>query len=55
MFAAAMKMLKEAMSRHDQQKPKRALLISRMNEARRHRRPGSPTVPGLGGPGWPGT
>jgi hypothetical protein len=55
MFKAAMAMLDRAQVRHDQQKPKRQLFISRMNESRRHRRPGSPTVRGLGGPGWPGT
>lgn len=53
MEVAAMKMLNEAKQRHDAQKPKRALFISRMNESRRHRRPGSPTVRGLGGPDWP--
>lgn len=55
LYAEAMKMLEVAKARYDQQKPKRQLFISRMNESRRHRRPGSPTVRGLGGPGWPGT
>jgi hypothetical protein len=55
LYGEAMKMLDLAKARHDQQKPKRQIFISRMNESRRHRRPGSPTPPGLGGPGWPGT
>lgn len=54
LWGAAMKMLAEAKSRHDMQKPKRALFRSRMTMSRRVRRPGSPTVPGLGGTGWPG-
>jgi hypothetical protein len=54
MFAAAMKMLDQAKARHDMQQPKRKLFVSRMTQSRRSRRPGSPTVRGLGGPGWPG-
>jgi hypothetical protein len=54
MFAAAMAMLKDAKSRHDMQMPKRAIFISRMTLSRRTRRPGSPTVRGLGAPDWPG-
>lgn len=55
LFATAMQMLKDAKSRHDMQLPKRAIFISRMTLSRRGRRPGSPTWPGLGRPGWPGT
>ena len=55
LFGAAMAMLKEAKARHDMQMPKRALFISRMTLSRRSRRPGEPTTPGLGRPGWPGT
>lgn len=54
LWKAALGMLKEAKARHDMQQPKRKIFISRMNESRRHRRPGSPTVRGLGGPDWPG-
>lgn len=52
LWAAAHKMLGEAKQRHDMQKPKRAIFRSRMNLSRRSRRPGSPTVRGLGGNGW---
>jgi hypothetical protein len=52
LWKAAHQMLGEAKARHDSQKPKRAIFISRMNWARRTRRPGSPTVRGLGGAGW---
>lgn len=55
MFGAALAMLKEAKARHDMQMPKRAIFVSRMTLSRRSRRPGSPTVRGLGSPGWPGT
>jgi hypothetical protein len=55
MFAGAMQMLKDAKARHDMQMPKRAIFVSRMTLSRRSRRPGSPTTPGLGRPGWPGT
>jgi len=55
LWSAAHKLLGEAKARHDQQKPKRVMFISRITESRRFRRPGSPTVRGLGGPGWPGT
>jgi|GEM_PF-6062814 len=55
LWSIAHKMLGEAKARHDMQQPKRKMFISRVNESRRHRRPGSPTVRGLGGPGWPGT
>jgi hypothetical protein len=55
MFGAALAMLKEAKARHDMQLPKRAMFVSRMTLRRRVRLPGSPTVPGLGRPGWPGT
>jgi hypothetical protein len=53
LWAAAHKMLGEAKQRHDMQKPKRAIFRSRMTLSRRSRRPGSPTVRGLGDPGWP--
>ncbi|MDB6085541.1 MAG: hypothetical protein JWN43_3422 [Gammaproteobacteria bacterium] len=54
LWSAAHKMLGEAKARHDMQLPKRAIFRSRMTQSRRHRRPGSPTVRGLGGSGWPG-
>lgn len=54
LWNAARAMLKEAKSRHDMQQPKRAIFRSRMTLSRRSRRPGSPTVRGLGGAGWPG-
>ena len=55
LWKTAHAMLKDAKARHDMQQPKRKIFISRMNESRRHRRPGSPTVRGLGGPDWPGS
>jgi hypothetical protein len=55
LWKMALAMLDKAKARHDMQQPKRKIFISRVNESRRHRRPGSPTVRGLGGPGWPGT
>ena len=51
LWNAARKMLEEAKSRHDMQQPKRAIFRSRMTLSRRTRRPGSPTVRGLGSTG----
>ena len=54
LFNGAMKMLDRAKARHDQQKPKRAIFVSRMTLSRRTRRPGSPTPAGLGQGWWNG-
>lgn len=54
MWNSAKALLQEAMTRHDQQKPKRAMFNSRITAARRIRRPW-PIVPGgWGGTGTPG-
>jgi hypothetical protein len=54
MWNSGKALLAEAKARHDMQKPKHAMFRSRMTLSRRSRRPGSPTVPGLGSTGWPG-
>jgi hypothetical protein len=54
LWKAAHAMLNEAKARHDMQQPKRAIFRSRMTLSRRSRRPGSPTVRGVGGNGWQG-
>jgi len=54
MWNSAKALLQEAMTRHDQQKPKRSMFNSRITAARRIRRPW-PVVPGgWGGTGTPG-
>lgn len=54
MWAGAMQMLAEAKSRHDMQKPKRAMFNSRITASRRIRRPWPQTPGGWGGSGIPG-
>lgn len=54
LWNSAKALLQEAMNRHDQQKPKRAMFNGRLSAARRVRRPW-PSVPtGWGGTGKPG-
>lgn len=54
LWGAALEMLGEAKTRHDQQMPKRALYNSRILAARRVRRPWPPTPGGWNGSGIPG-
>jgi hypothetical protein len=54
MDAEAAIVLREAMTRHDQQMPKRALYNSRLLAARRMRRPWPPVPAGWSGTGAPG-
>jgi len=54
MLNAARAMLEEARSRHDMQKPKRAMFNSRISAARLIRRPWPPVPSGWGGNGNPG-
>lgn len=54
MWLAGEEMLQRARTRHDQQKPKRAMFNSRITAARRIRRPWPPTPGGWGGSGIPG-
>jgi hypothetical protein len=54
MWQAGMHMLAEAKSRHDMQKPKRAMFNSRITASRRIRRPWPPVPGGWGGTGIPG-
>lgn len=53
MMAAADAILQRSKTRHDQQKPKRAMFNSRMTASRRVRRPWPPTPWGWGGTGNP--
>lgn len=53
-FAMGEKILERARTRHDQQKPKRAMFNSRIAAARRIRRPWPVTPTGWGGTGQPG-
>lgn len=53
-WGAARAILQEARSRHDMQKPKRALFNSRVMASRRVRRPWPPTPTGWSGSGIPG-
>lgn len=53
LWAAALQMLSEAKTRHDQQKPKRALFNSRMTAVRRNRKPWRQTPYGWSGTGSP--
>ncbi|WGR74343.1 MULTISPECIES: hypothetical protein [unclassified Bradyrhizobium] len=54
MWQAGMAMLERAKSRHDMQKPKRALFNGRVTAARRIRRPWPPVPGGWSGTGTPG-
>jgi hypothetical protein len=54
MWNGAKAMLQEAMTTHDQQKPKRAMFNSRLPASRRIRRPWPVTPTGWGGTGSPG-
>lgn len=54
MWNGAKLMLQESMTRHDQQKPKRAMFNSRLSSARQIRRPWPLIPPGWGGTGRPG-
>jgi hypothetical protein len=54
MWNAGKALLAEAKSRHDMQKPKRAMFNSRITASRRIRRPWPPTPGGWGGGGTPG-
>jgi hypothetical protein len=53
LWSAAMQMLREARSRHDMQKPKRAMFNSRMTASRRVRRPWTRIPTGWSGTGTP--
>jgi hypothetical protein len=54
MWNSAKALLQEAMTRHDQQKPKRAMFNSRLSASRRVRRPWPPVPGGWGGTNAPG-
>jgi hypothetical protein len=54
MWMAGKSLLQEAMTRQDQQKPKRAMFNSRLSTARLIRRPWPVIPPGWGGSGRPG-
>lgn len=54
MWNSGKALLQEAMTRHDQQKPKRAMFNSRLSASRRVRRPWPITPTGWGGTGDPG-
>ena len=54
MWNAGKQLLQEAMTRHDQQKPKTAMFNSRITASRRIRRPWPVTPAGWGGTGSPG-
>jgi hypothetical protein len=49
LWSAALEMLREARSRHDMQKPKRAMFNSRMTAVRRRPKPWNQTPPGWSG------
>lgn len=54
MWNGAKMLLQEAMTRHDQQTPKRSMFNSRLSTSRRIRRPWPLIPPGYGGTGRPG-
>ncbi len=54
MWNSGKALLQEAMTRHDQQSPKRSMFNSRLSAARRIRRPWPIVPPGWGGTGSPG-
>jgi hypothetical protein len=54
MWNGAKMLAQEAMTRHDQQKPKRAMFNSRLSASRRVRRPWPLIPPDFGGTGRPG-
>jgi hypothetical protein len=54
MWNAGKMLLQEAMTRHDQQTPKRAMFNSRLSASRQVRRPWPVIPPGWGGTGRPG-
>ena len=54
MWMAGKSLLQDAMTRHDQQKPKTAMFNSRISASRRIRRPWPPVPGGWGGTNSPG-